>query len=209
MKALIIIVQLLILLFSIIIHEIAHGYTALKKGDTTARDYGRLTLNPISHIDLFGTIILPIILILMRTGIIIGWAKPVPINPYYFRNPKRDLMWVGAAGPMSNIGIAIILALIFRIGILKGYSVTAEFVTYGIAINLLLAFFNLVPVPPLDGSRILQGFLSYEAQEKYLRLERFGFFIIFLLLWMGLFDYILIPIMKFFFHLLTGIPISI
>lgn len=180
---------------------------ALRKGDTTARDYGRLTLNPLPHIDIFGTLIFPLLLIIMKAGVIFGWAKPVPINPYYLRDPKRDMMWIGAAGPLSNIGIAIILACIFRVvGSGNIDPILIRFLCYGIAINLLLAFFNLIPIPPLDGSRIVQGLLPYELQEKYLSIERFGFLIIFFLLWIGILHHILIPLVNIFFFLLTSKP---
>lgn len=200
-----ILIHLIIFFFSVIIHEVAHGYVAFIRGDPTAKEVGRLTLNPLPHIDLFGTIILPLILAISRSGIIIGWAKPVPINPYFFENPKKDIMWVGAAGPLSNIGIAFILSILYRIGLYKIGSIS-QFIEYGVAINLLLAIFNLVPVPPLDGSRILQAFLPYELREKYLMIERFGFLIIFFLLWIGLFQFILIPIMKILFYLFIGKP---
>ncbi|MBI4723212.1 MAG: site-2 protease family protein [Candidatus Stahlbacteria bacterium] len=174
---------------------------ALRKGDTTARDYGRLTLNPIPHIDIFGTLIFPFLLIVMHSGVIFGWAKPVPINIYSLRNPKRDLMWIGAAGPLSNIGIAVILSVLVRfVGDLP-----IQVLIYAISINLLLAFFNLIPIPPLDGSRILQGLLPYELQEKYLELERFGFIIIFLLLGVGVINRVLYPLVSYAFHLLTGL----
>jgi Zn-dependent protease len=173
---------------------------ALIKGDSTARDSGRLTLNPLPHIDIFGTIILPFLLIISRSGIVFGYAKPVPIDPYFLRNPKRDLMWIGAAGPASNIAIAVVLSILIRLGI------DFQFIAYGVIINLLLAFFNLIPIPPLDGSRILQGFLSYELQEKYLRIERYGFFIIIILLWMGILNYVLLPLVSYGFYFLTGKP---
>lgn len=205
---LVIVLQLLIFFFSVIVHEVTHGYIALRKGDTTARDYGRLTLNPLPHIDIFGTIIFPILLIIMKAGVIFGWAKPVPINPYYLRNPKQDMMWIGAAGPLSNIGIAVILAMVIRMvgGQIFELPQLSQFIAYGITINLLLAFFNLIPIPPLDGSRIVQGLFPQETREKYLSIERFGFFIIFGLLWLGLLDYILLPLVNYTFHLLVGSP---
>lgn len=202
MRFFVILLQLLIFFFSVIVHEVSHGYMALRKGDPTARDAGRLTLNPLPHIDIFGTLIFPFLLIIMRAGIIFGWAKPVPINPYYLKDPKRDLMWVGAAGPLSNIGMAVILAILLRF--IGGASVISQFIAFGVMINLLLAFFNLIPIPPLDGSRIVQGFLSYEAQVKYMSIERFGFIIIIFLLWIGVLEYILWPLVGFFFTLLTG-----
>ena len=201
-----IVLQLLIFFFSVIVHEVSHGYMALKKGDTTARDAGRLTLNPLPHIDIFGTIILPVILY-FSLGWMFGMAKPVPVNSYYLRNPKRDLMWIGAAGPLSNIGIAIVLAILIRFS--GTNSIIVQFIAFGVMINLLLAFFNLIPIPPLDGSRILQGFLSDEAQEKYLRIERFGMFIIFGLIFTGFFRYILFPIVSYSFYFLTGKPMGI
>jgi Zn-dependent protease len=195
-----IVLQLGIFFFSIIIHEVAHGYTALIKGDPTAKESGRLTLSPLPHIDIVGSIILPLLLIFTRSSVIFGWAKPVPINPFYLKNPKRDFMWIGLAGPLSNIGIAVIFSIIIRMGI------TGEFVIYGVTINLLLAFFNLLPIPPLDGSRVLQGFLPYEWEEKYMQIERFGFLIIFFLLWTGLLHLVLIPLMRVSFKVLTGLP---
>jgi Zn-dependent protease len=174
------------------------------RGDPTARDAGRLTLNPLPHIDIFGTIILPLILLLTTRGhMVLGWAKPVPINPYYFRDPKRDTMLVGAAGPAANIGLAIFFSIILRI---FPVGFLTQVLSFAVFINLLLAIFNLVPVPPLDGSRILQGFLSPYAREKYMRIEPFGFLIIFFLLFIGLFNRILIPLTLFFFHIFTGLP---
>lgn len=200
-----IVLQIIILFFSVIIHEVAHGYVALRKGDPTAKYSGRLTLNPLPHIDIFGTIILPLLLIIGHSRVLIAWAKPVPINPYNFRDPKRDMMIVGAAGPISNIGIAVALSILFRLGL--AYTFVGQFLAFGIAINLILALFNLVPIPPLDGSRIVQGFLSHEAAAKYMMLERFGFLIIFFLLYAGLFK-LLLPIMFFLFRIFTGTSLA-
>ncbi|MFA5033234.1 MAG: site-2 protease family protein [bacterium] len=189
----------LILFFSVIVHEIAHGFIALKKGDSTARDAGRLTFNPIPHIDLLGTIILPLFLLLTHSGIMIGWAKPVPINPYNFNNLRKDMLWVSSAGVLSNFGLAIILSILIRF-----FHISNPFISYGILINLLLAFFNLIPVPPLDGSKILAEILPYEAKEKYLKIEPYGFFILIFLLTIGIINLILMPIITFCFRLLTG-----
>ncbi|MDD2890841.1 MAG: site-2 protease family protein [bacterium] len=189
---------MLIIFFSVIVHEIAHGFIALKKGDPTARDAGRLTFNPIPHIDPIGTIILPIFLLVTHLPGI-AWAKPVPINPYNFNNPKKDMLWVSSAGILSNFGLAIILSVLVRF-----FHISNPFLTYGIIINLLLAFFNLIPIPPLDGSKILAEILPYEAREKYLRIESFGFIIIILLI--GFISSALMPIITFCFRLLTGIP---
>ncbi len=178
-----IILHIIILLYSIILHEVAHAYAAERCGDFTPREMGRLTLNPLPHIDLFGTIILPLFLLLIRAPVLIGWAKPVPINPYNFRNFRRDLMIVGAAGPLTNIALALFFALLYHtIG--YGYFLRNIF-AYGTALNFLLAFFNLIPIPPLDGSRILQNFLPIEAREHYMMMERFGFLIIYFILLLG------------------------
>ncbi|HEC69378.1 MAG TPA: site-2 protease family protein [Candidatus Omnitrophica bacterium] len=169
-----IIILIIILFFSIIIHEVSHGYIAYRLGDPTAKYSGRLTLNPLVHIDLFGTILIPAFLILSHSPILFGWAKPVPINPYNFRNPRKDLMWVGFSGPASNLTIAFILSLIIKI--LPSSPITV-ILNYGAVINIVLAVINLIPIPPLDGSRILTGLLPRELAYKYMRIEPFGFII--------------------------------
>ena len=195
-----ILIQLLILFFSIIVHEVSHGYAALRYGDPTAKHAGRLSFNPLRHIDPFGTIILPLILILTGSPFLIGWAKPVPINPYYLRNPREDMMKIGAAGPLSNFALAILFSLIYRI---VGIGPFAYLILYAVFINLLLAVFNLIPVPPLDGSRILGGLLPYDLYEKYMRIEPYGFIIVFAFFFIG-FGSILIPLVRFICRLLTG-----
>jgi len=169
-----IIILIIILFFSIIIHEVSHGYIAYRLGDPTAKYSGRLTLNPLVHIDLFGTILIPAFLILSHSPILFGWAKPVPINPYNFRNPRKDLMWVGFSGPASNLIIAFILSLIIKI---LPSSLITVILNYGGVINVVLAVINLIPIPPLDGSRILTGLLPPELAYKYMRIEPFGFII--------------------------------
>ena len=169
-----IIILIIILFFSIIIHEVSHGYIAYRLGDPTAKYSGRLTLNPLVHIDLFGTILIPAFLILSHSPILFGWAKPVPINPYNFRNPRKDLMWVGFSGPASNLIIAFILSLIIKI---LPSSLITVILNYGGVINVVLAVINLIPIPPLDGSRILTGLLPRELAYKYMRIEPFGFII--------------------------------
>lgn len=196
-----ILIQLAILFFSIIVHEVSHGYVALRSGDPTAKFSGRLTLNPLRHIDPFGTIILPILLIILRSPFLIGWARPVPINPYNLRNPRKDMAKIGAAGPLSNLGLAIVFAIIYRT---VGSVFLSDLLYIGVYINILLFIFNLIPIPPLDGSRILGAFLSYETYIKYMRIERFGFIIIFALVFL-VFDYTIFPLVHLLVGLLTGV----
>lgn len=167
---------------SITSHEAAHGFVADRLGDPTARDQGRLTLNPIPHIDLFSTILLPVFLILSHAGFIFGGAKPVPVDVRRLRRPRRDWALVGAAGPAMNVAIAILLSAILwattHSGLAGASSRLTEILAIGIYLNALLAVFNLVPIPPLDGSRVMQYFLAGETLILYRRLERYGLFII-------------------------------
>ncbi len=171
-----------LVVLAITTHEACHGFVANRLGDPTAREQGRLTLNPLPHIDLFFTILLPLFLILSGTGIILGGAKPVPVNVSRLRNPRRDWALVGAAGPLSNlamaIGLALLLAILSGIGLAAPGAPLAEVLAVGIFVNVLLAVFNLIPIPPLDGSRVVQYFLSAGALDAYRRLERFGLLII-------------------------------
>ena len=198
-----IIVKIIALVFAVVIHEISHGWVAYLNGDDTAKMSGRLTLNPIPHIDLVGTIILPLLLIIIRAPVLIGWAKPVPVNPYRLNNPTKDMAKVAFAGPGSNFSIAVLSALIiwlFKISNLDPYlfinSLIIKLLYINIQINLILGVFNLVPVPPLDGSRIVSAFLPPDIAYKYNQLERYGIFIIFLMLSFGLLDFLWI-IVKF------------
>ncbi len=179
------------LLFSVVIHEIAHGWVALKCGDPTARDAGRLTLNPIPHIDPFMTIILPIFLLLSHSPILFGGAKPVPVNPYNFRGGEKDNVKVSIAGAAANIllalGAAFLsfgLALLVKHSYSQFFASTINLLHLFIILNLILANFNLIPVPPLDGSHLLAYFLKGEAKQFYRRIQARGFmaFIVFLLL---------------------------
>jgi len=190
-----IVVWILPVVFAITVHEVAHGWVAKKQGDKTAFMLGRLTLNPIKHIDLLGTIIIPGLLLLSSTGFIFGWAKPVPVNARNFKNPKKSMAIVALAGPVANLLMAIAWALIVRLGIFIEAEMLSLPLIYmgvaGISINLVLALINLIPIPPLDGSRIASGILPDKWAWQYNRLERFGFIILLLLLWSGGLGYLL------------------
>ncbi len=186
------IIRIVALVFSIIIHEVAHGYVAYRLGDPTARNANRLTLNPLAHIDLMGSIILPLFLIIVKSPVLLGWAKPVPFNPGYFRDVKKGVMLVGLAGPVSNLILAAIAAIILRI--FPFGEIAWLFLVHVCLINVILAVFNLIPIPPLDGSRVVIGFLPSHMVSGYLSLERYGFLIIFGLLYLGVLDRILFPI---------------
>jgi Zn-dependent protease len=196
------IIRIAALILSIIVHEVAHGYAAYRLGDPTARDAHRLTLNPLPHIDIIGSVLLPLFLIMMKSPVLLGWAKPVPFNPGYFRDVKQGTMIVGLAGPASNLVLAVIAGTIFRIVPFGG--IIGLFLVYMCSINVTLAIFNLIPVPPLDGSRVVIGFLPSHLIPAYLKLERFGFLIIFGLLYLGVLDRILWPIASFLRRLLLG-----
>jgi Zn-dependent protease len=178
-----------ILLYAIILHEIAHGAVAERIGDKTARRMGRLTLNPLPHIDPFGTIILPIILY-FTVGFSFGYARPVPVNPLFFRRPWRGLRGfalTAAAGPATNMAQVILYVALYRVGSAFGWSLLMFVGHVGALINMYLALLNLIPVPPLDGSRILALFLPRDVAEQYLNAGRFGFIIIFGLVYVGAF----------------------
>jgi Zn-dependent protease len=171
-----------IAIVSITSHEAAHGFVADRLGDPTAREAGRLTLNPIPHIDLFFTILLPLVLILSRSGFIFGGAKPVPVNVSRLRRPRRDWALVGAAGPATNLvlalGLTLLLSVSTHLGLADPESALTQILAVGIFLNVLLAVFNLVPIPPLDGSRVVQYFLSGESLALYRGLERFGLLLV-------------------------------
>lgn len=180
---------LLVLLFSLSFHEYAHAWMAFRCGDDTAALMGRLTMNPIAHLDPFLSILLPIIS--YKAGFLMGGGKPVPVNPYRMRNPARDSMLVALAGPVSNVVLAgaftVVLQIAFRTSVIEEFSLPYTIFQEAIRLNLFLAFFNMIPVPPLDGSRVLSYFLPRPAREVFFAMDRYGFVIIFLLLSLGLF----------------------
>jgi len=181
-----------ILLFSVMIHECAHGLVALWFGDDTAKRQGRLSLNIVRHIDLVGTFILPLVLLffylMTGSGIIFGWAKPVPVSVGRLRNPQRDYTFVSLAGPLSNILLAFAfgLILLFSVALLKGhgaiFNIASLMCLFGVKINIILAMFNLIPIPPLDGSHVLAYLLPQSLSIKYQQFGRYGFVIILLLI---------------------------
>ncbi len=194
--------SLIILIFSVIIHEVSHGYAALFQGDRTAQDRGRLTLNPIPHIDPIGSIIFPALSLLLG-GFIFGWAKPVPFNPYNLRNRKWGEAIVAAAGPASNFLLAIVFGLALRFFPSLAASAVAGLVATIVLINLMLGTFNLIPIPPLDGSRLLLVFLPERFENARRTMDRYGLAVVILLI------LVLAPIaslvVSWLFTLITGI----
>ena len=200
------------LILAVTLHEVAHGYVALKMGDHTARLAGRLTLNPIKHLDLFGSLLLPLVLKLSGSPIIFGYAKPVPVNYHNFREYRKGTLWVSAAGVLANIILALISAAFFQMlesteasWTQSQYALPFVFLLqllyYSVIINCILALFNLIPIPPLDGSRILAMLLPAPLRVHFARLERFGMIIILVLLMTGplwrLMDFFLKPMLVF------------
>ncbi len=196
------------ILIAITFHEVAHGYVAWKLGDPTAKMMGRLTLNPIAHLDPVGTLML----FLVR----FGWAKPVPVDSRYFKNPKKDMLWVALAGPASNMVMAFFFGMLIRaVGLHSSGSFTGDFMKmvllYGLYINLALAIFNLLPIPPLDGGRILRGLLPWRHEHYVDRLEQYGPFVLMGLIFLGMlsgfsvFGLIITPFVRFFGGVFAGI----
>ncbi len=201
---------------SVILHEVTHGWVAEKLGDPTARKAGRLTLNPIPHIDLFWTILMPLVLILSKAGVVVGGAKPVPINPYNFKNPKRDMALSSLAGPGMNLVLAVLFAFSLRV-VLPGLELIVPASLWesavlpislmlgaGVIINVALAVFNMIPIPPLDGSRILYWLLPHKIAVQFYRLERFGIFILIALLSFGVLGTIIWSVIVYVLLFLLG-----
>ena len=192
--------QIIVLIFSAIFHEYAHGMMAYSLGDPTAKNAGRLTLNPIRHLDWFGSVLLPAVMVLSQLPFVFGWAKPVPYNPFLLKDRRWGEAKVALAGPASNLAIALALGLFIRF--VPVSLALSQFLAIAVLINIVLAIFNLVPIPPLDGSKILAAFLPERARSKFLSLERFGFIfvIIFVMLGTGIIE----PLVFGLFSLITG-----
>jgi Zn-dependent protease len=191
-----------VLLFSVVVHEVAHGYVALLNGDPTAKMLGRLTLNPVPHIDLVGTILVPVLLMISHAGILFGWAKPVPVNPLNYRNYRWGEFAVSAAGPLSNLVLASIFAMLVRLNLSNPGLV--QLIYFGVSINIILALFNLIPIPPLDGSHVLSILLPRELARLYDYLQPVGFVLILILFYTGILWAILMPLYRQIALLLLG-----
>ncbi len=203
-----IIFQLAILLFSVVIHEVSHGYAANALNDPTAKYAGRLTLNPAKHLDPFGSFLFPFMLYIISSGnFVFGWAKPVPYNPYNLKWPKWGPAVVGAAGPLSNLAVAVVFGIILHFvftGTTTAFSLILSFIVY---INILLAVFNLIPIPPLDGSKILFALLPPGAESFQQILERYGFIILIFFIFFGF--SLISPLIYSLFKLITGISLGL
>ena len=202
-------------LLAITVHETAHGYAAYKKGDYTAKMLGRISMNPIRHLDPLGSIMVPLILAFSGAGVIFGWAKPVPINSFNFKNPRRDMVSVSLAGPLSNFLLAALLAFVLRVLLwvpgpeILWYSKIGQplagMLVLGIKINIYLGVFNLLPIHPLDGSHILEGLLPPEQARAYSRLSRYGSLFLIILLFTGVLTTVTYPLYFYIFRIITGI----
>ena len=208
MDIVITIFSLLVLLFSVIIHELSHGYVALNLGDPTAKYAGRLTMNPLKHLDYFGSVMLPLLLLVVTVGQgpIFGWAKPVPINPYNFRDQKWGSLKVAISGPLSNLSLALFFGLILRfipVQFLNNFPGLFLIFSFIVQINIILALFNLIPIPPLDGSWILFDLLPAGLSQVKTFLQQYGIYMLIFLIFFGglggLYDFV-----GFLYHLITG-----
>lgn len=196
---------------AITLHEVAHGYVARLFGDDTAQRQGRITLNPIKHIDPVGTLLVPLVMYLMTlmtmgAGLIFGWAKPVPVDASRMRNPKQDMFWVALAGPASNLIMMVLWALLWaqtHHGGAQGSAALADMAMMGIRINIILMALNLLPIPPLDGSRMVSSILPHQWALNYARIEPYGFFILILLMISGYLGVLMQPFISFAQQVLT------
>lgn len=197
---------------AVILHEYAHGWVAYKVGDSTPKEFGRLTLNPIPHIDPLGTLLFPALLLLLGSPILFGWAKPVPINPMKFRDLKKGTFFVSIAGICMNMTLAVLFAILARLinsgslDFLGSYVLEPLYIfsTYSVLVNLVLAFFNAIPIPPLDGSRALMSFFSIKYWEAFYRFEIYGFMIITVLIFTGVIGKIIFPPIRYIYNILVG-----
>ena len=195
-----------ILFFSIILHEYAHGYIACRNGDDTSYVLGRLTFNPLKHIDIMGSVIVPLFCIMSGLPLF-GWAKPVPVNPYNLNNTRNDMAKVAFAGPAANLILVLISVLALKLTVMfaPGLTLLMSVLVYSIAINLILALFNLMPIPPLDGSKIVARFLPPQTANKYMRFERYGMIVVIILILTGVFSKILVPVFYFILNLILSV----
>ncbi|MCG3176179.1 MAG: hypothetical protein MOGMAGMI_01120 [Candidatus Omnitrophica bacterium] len=194
----------IVLFFSVVLHEIAHGAVARALGDPTAQRAGRLTLNPLAHVDPWGTFLLPALLLWLHAPILIGWAKPVPFDPGYFRRRRSGIFAVTAAGPLTNLVLAVIMAALLREIGQEGHVVMRTVLLYGLSINLALALFNLLPIPPLDGSKMLAVLLPGPMERAYLALGRWGMLILLPLVYFGVIGHLILPLFRTLYGLLIG-----
>ncbi len=184
-----------LLMIAMTVHEFAHGWVAYKLGDTTAKYSGRLTLNPLAHIDPIGTLLLPLLLFISTQGrFVFGYAKPVPINYWGLKNPRRDMGLIGLSGPAANLIFAFLLSIAWKL--LPSYPILKFILEYLITINVILGIFNLIPIPPLDGSRILSAVLPSGLAMRYNMLEPYGFIVLVLLITLGITDIIIWPLIR-------------
>ena len=189
---------------AVVLHEYAHGWVAYRLGDPTAKQLGRLSLNPLKHIDPVGSVLFPVVLHLVGSPVLLGWAKPVPVNFMNLRNPRRHMVWVGLAGPAINMLMAVSLSLFLRLALPP---IILQLITGAVFINLVLAVFNLIPIPPLDGSRLVMGFLPPKYAHFFGKLEGYGMVLVFVLLYFGFLREVIWPVVRSLASLL-GVDVS-